>query len=262
MRTALAAALLIAAGALAGCNDLPNRGRYPPPAVSTAESSRETIVAALADPARPAADRERDAARRAVETLAFTRVRPGQRVVDILPGGGYFTRLFARAAGADGRVIAFLPNEAPAEYVAAIRRVSDDDATYDNVDLLQQPSPTLRPEAPVDLVFTAQNYHDLHAFGADVAAYNRAIFEALRPGGLYVIIDHSAAAGTGATAANTLHRIEESVVRREVEAAGFVLDAESAALRNPADPRTAGVFDPAIRARTDQFMLRFRKPAA
>jgi len=261
MRRAILLLTFVAAAATLGaCNDLPNRGRYAPAAVSAVDGSRAAVATAVADPARPAADRERDAARKPSEILAFARLAPGQRVADMLPGGGYFTRMFARAVGDSGRVIAFLPTEAPAQYVTAIRTVSDDDAAYANIDLLQQPSPTFRPGEPVDLVFTAQNYHDLHAFGSDVAAFNRAIFAALRPGGLYVVIDHAAADGTGVTQADTLHRIEQSVVRREIEAAGFVLDGESPALRNPADPRTATVFDPSIRGRTDQFALRFRKP--
>ncbi len=251
---------LLACGALTACNDLPNRGRYAPPAESFVAGSRAAIDTAVADQARPTADRERDAARKPAEILAFARVGPDQRVVDFLPGGGYFTRLFSRAVGAGGRVTAFLPAEAPAQYVAAIRPVSDDEAAFANVDLVQTPSPTLTVGEPQDLVFTAQNYHDLHAFGSDVAAFNRNVFSALRPGGLYVVVDHSGTAGTGTSQAGTLHRIEQATVRSEIEAAGFVFDAESNLLRNPADPRTANVFDPVIRGRTDQFIMRFRKP--
>lgn len=260
MTRLLLAAACLSGLALAGCNDAPNRGRYPPPAVSSVNEARTAIAAAVANPARPEEDRARDAARRPAELLAFARVAPGQRVVDLIPGGGYFTRLFSGTVGPQGRVIAALSSEAPAQYVAMIRPLAEDDAAWTNIDLLQQPAPQLRPDAPVDLVFTAQNYHDLHAFGADVGAFNRAIFAALRPGGLYVVIDHSAADGTGVTQASTLHRIEQQTVRAEIEAAGFVFDAESALLRNAEDPRTAVVFDPAIRGRTDQFVMRFRKP--
>jgi predicted methyltransferase len=97
--------------------------------------------------------------------------------------------------------------------------------------------------------------------GNDMAAVNRAIWSTLKPGGLYVVIDHAAAAGTGASAADTLHRIEPETVRREVEAAGFVFEGSTDVLRNPADPKTANVFDPSIRGRTDQFAMKFRKPA-
>jgi len=113
------------------------------------------------------------------------------------------------------------------------------------------------------VVWTSQNYHDLHNIpGADLVALNKLIYRSLRPGGVYVVLDHSAVAGSGATATDTLHRIDEAVVRKEVEAAGFKFDGESKILANPADPRTAAVFDPSIRGHTDQFILRFRKPDA
>ncbi|HYC74521.1 hypothetical protein [Brevundimonas sp.] len=126
-------------------------------------------------------------------------------------------------------------------------------------------SPIGAPEFPsgLDLVFTAQNYHDLHLapFPADTASkVNAAVLRALKPGGLYVIVDHHALAGSDLAAADTLHRIDLEAVKREVTAAGFVLEAESDLLADPADPRTASVFDPSIRGKTSQFMLRFRKP--
>ena len=122
------------------------------------------------------------------------------------------------------------------------------------------------PEFPsgMDLIFTNQNYHDLHLrpFAADTAAkVNAAVFAALKPGGYYVVIDHYAAAGAGLEAAHTLHRIDIADVKREVEAAGFVLDGESDILKNDTDPLTANVFDGSVRGHTSQFMLRFRKPA-
>ncbi len=121
---------------------------------------------------------------------------------------------------------------------------------------------TLGIPTKADLVWTAQNYHDVHnwAGASGAAALNKAVFAALKPGGLYVIIDHSGGPGLDDAGMNKLHRIDEALVKREVAAAGFVLDGESSALRNPADPRTAAVFDPSIRGKTDQFALRFRKP--
>ena len=221
-----------------------------------------TYSAVLADPARPAADRERDAARHAAETLAFAQVRPGQRIADMIIGGGYFTRIFAAAVGPEGRVIAWQP----AEFISfgANYGVSLTEAdAMANVDAIR--SPIGAPEFPagLDLVFTAQNYHDLHLapFPADTAAkVNARVFAALKPGGAYVIVDHHAVDGTGLASADTLHRIDIAAVKSEVAAAGFVLEAENAVLAAPADPRTASVFDPSIRARTSQFMLRFRKP--
>jgi predicted methyltransferase len=133
--------------------------------------------------------------------------------------------------------------------------------TYANV-TVETPTGIPVPSILVDVVWTAQNYHDIHAYsGAEVvAAVNKAVFNVLKPGGLYFIVDHSAAPGTGARDALTLHRIDVNQVKREVIAAGFVLDGESPVLANPTDPRTQSVFDPAIRGHTDQFILRFRKP--
>jgi predicted methyltransferase len=114
---------------------------------------------------------------------------------------------------------------------------------------------------PLDLVFTGQNYHDLHNIPSlSVAAFNKSVFDSLKPGGLFVVLDHSAQAGSGAKDTNTLHRIDADTVKTEVTAAGFEFVASSDILANPADPRTANVFDPSIRGKTDQFILKFRKP--
>ena len=221
-----------------------------------------TYATALADPVRTAADRERDAARHTAETLSFAEVRPGQKVADMIIGGGYFTRAFAAAVGPSGHVTAWQP----AEFIgfqASYKDAIDAADALANVDAIR--SPIAAPEFPagLDLIFTAQNYHDLHLtpFGADTASkVNAAAFAALKPGGLYVIIDHYAAAGSGLSAANDLHRIDIEAVKREVTAAGFVLDGESQMLANSTDTRTANVFDASIRGRTSQFALRFRKP--
>jgi len=219
-------------------------------------------AAALADPIRSAEDRGRDTARRTAETLAFAQVRPGQKIADMIIGGGYFTRVFSAAVGPRGRVTAWQPAEFiafQASYGASLTAVD----AMTNVDGIR--SPIAEPDFPtgLDLVFTAQNYHDLHLSVAppDTASrVNTAAFRALRPGGLYVVIDHHAAAGSPVTSANSIHRIDIEAVKREVLAAGFVLDGESDILVNPADPLTANVFDASIRGRTSQFMLRFRKP--
>ena len=222
-----------------------------------------SFAAVLADPVRPAEDRARDAARHTAETLAFAQVAPGQKVTDMIIGGGYFTRVFSAAVGPQGRVTAWQPAEfigfqaSYGEALTAVDALPNVDAT--SVSLAS-------PELPAgqDLVFTAQNYHDLHLgmAAADTASkVNAAVFDALKPGGLYVIVDHHAAAGSDFAAADTLHRIDIEAVKREVAAAGFVLEAESDLLADPADPLTASVFDPSIRGKTSQFMLRFRKPA-
>lgn len=219
-------------------------------------------AAALAGSSRPADDRARDEARHTAETLAFAGVRPGQRVADMIIGGGYFTRVFSAAVGPQGRVTAWQP----AEFIAFQASYGESLTAVDalaNVDGIR--SSMGAPDFPLglDLVFTAQNYHDLHLniAPADTASrVNAAVFRALRPGGLYVVIDHHAAAGAPLTASDTVHRIDIEAVKREVLAAGFVLDGESDILANPADPLTASVFDASIRGRTSQFMLRFRKP--
>ncbi len=115
----------------------------------------------------------------------------------------------------------------------------------------------------LDLIWISQNYHDLHNkyFGpVDIGAFNKAVFDALKPGGAYVVLDHTAAAGAPADVTETLHRIDPATVRREVEAAGFVFDSDSVILANPADPRTIKVFDKSIQGHTDQFILKFRRP--
>ena len=220
-------------------------------------------AAVLADSDRPEADTARDAARKTAETLAFAEVKPGQSIGDMIIGGGYFTRVFASAVGDQGSVVAWQPAEFiafQASYGEAITAVDE----IANVSAIR--SPIGAPEFPagLDLIFTAQNYHDLHLqpFPADTAEkVNAAVFAALKPGGLYVIIDHVALPGAGIGVAHTLHRIDIADVKREVEAAGFVLDGESGVLLNPEDLMTANVFSESIRGRTSQFMLRFRKPA-
>jgi len=220
-------------------------------------------AAALADPIRPAEDRARDAARHTAETLAFAQVAPGQKITDMIIGGGYFTRVFSAAVGPEGRVTAWQP----AEFIGFQASYGEALTAADALPNVDATSVSLAdPELPTgqDLVFTAQNYHDLHLgmAAADTASkVNAAVFDALRPGGLYVIVDHHAAAGSDLAAADTLHRIDIEAVKREVTAAGFVLEAESDLLADPADPLTASVFDPSIRGKTSQFMLRFRKPA-
>ncbi len=221
-------------------------------------------TAVLASPDRLAADRARDEDRKAAETLAFAQVKPGQSIADMIIGGGYFTRLFAAAVGEEGSVVAWQPAEFIAFQASYGEALTTVDEAHDNVSAIR--SPIGAPEFPqgLDLVFTAQNYHDLHLapFAGDTAAkVNAAAFAALKPGGLYVIIDHSAQPGAGLGVADSLHRIDIADVRREVEAAGFVLEAQSDILARPDDPRTANVFDAGIRGQTDQFMLRFRKPA-
>ena len=230
---------------------------------AAASAAASANAAAVADAGRPQADRDRDAVRKPLDMLTLAGVRPGTSMIEMLPGGGYFTRIFSKAVGPTGHVYAAIGNAAPAPGrppppVTAIAA----DPAYSNVMVLTQAFTAIAAPQPVDLVWTSENYHDLHLtrLNVDVPAVNRAVFQALRPGGLFVVVDHAAVPGAPVTVADTLHRIDPAIVRREVEAAGFVFVRQSDALHNAADPRTIPVFDPAIRGRTDQFVLVFRRP--
>jgi predicted methyltransferase len=221
-------------------------------------AAQGAYAAAIADPGRPAADTARDAARKPAEMLAFAEVHPGETVLEVLPGGGYFTRLLSKAVGPTGHVYAAtLPSLAkPVTALAA-------DPAYANVTVVGIDAAGLAAVPPVGLIFTAQNYHDMHLTRAhlDVPAMDKLWYDKLAPGGYLVVIDHVAAAGAPVTAtADTLHRIDPAAVRQELEAAGFVFDGGSDAIRNPADPHDKNVFDPSIRGHTDQFVFRFKRP--
>jgi predicted methyltransferase len=231
----------------------------------TKDTTPAYITAAINDPARKddAAD---DARRKLAEVLVFAGVQPGQKVLELVPGSGYWTRAFSGVVGAQGHVYTVWPNEMSKYSAKSLANWQELVKTpaYANVSLLVQPAAQLSAPEPVDLVFTSQNYHDYHdkfMGPADMAAFDKQVFGALKPGGVFVVIDHVAPAGSGIADTDTLHRIDPAVVKQEVEAAGFVFDGESAALHNAADPHTAKVFDPAIRGNTDQFIYRFRKPA-
>ena len=256
--------ILIAAVAvlsLAACGEAAKQEEAP--AVAEVAADAPQIVAAVADSRRPAEDTARDVNRHPAETLAFARIEPGDRVADIFPGGGYWTRMFAVAVGDQGRVYPTIrPEGVSGEYENPVLEVA---AQYPNATMARTPYDALAYPEPLDVVFTAQNYHDmpLAAYNlGDRNAMNRTAFAALKPGGLYVIIDHSAIDGSPVQtdAESTTHRIDQATVRREVEAAGFVFDGEANFLRNHEDDRTRSVFDEAIRGRTDQFVMRFRKP--
>lgn len=218
---------------------------------------------AIADAARPATDRERDAARKPAELLEFAQIAPGEQVGDFVMGGGYVTRLLAAAVGPAGRVFAFQPTE----FIAFKKQYGDDqaavDAAYANVDAVAGPFAAPAFTTPLDTIITVQNFHDLYlkpfpAGTGDKAS--AALFAALKPGGTLVVVDHSAADGTGTTLSDSLHRIDKAAVVAALTKAGFTLDAESDLYKHADDPRTANVFDAAIRGKTDQFALRFRKP--
>jgi predicted methyltransferase len=225
------------------------------------------VAAAVADANRPDADKTRDANRKPAQTLAFTGVKPGAQVAELLPGGGYFTRLFSKAVGSSGHVYALVPAplaDAPADvpdFAARVKAIAAD-PNYANVSVVVEPFSQLAVPAPVDLVWTSQNYHDLHNFpGLDVGVFNKMVFDDLKPGGIYLVLDHTAEAGSGGRDTKTLHRIDPETVKGEVLAAGFVFVGSSDLLRQPGDSHSLKVFDPTVRGKTDQFILKFRKPA-
>jgi predicted methyltransferase len=221
------------------------------------------ITAALADKSRPEADVKRDAARHPGETLAFAGVKPGDKVADFMMGGGYWTDLLAPAVGPKGKVYAYQSAEFIAFRAAYGEEQKKAVAGRDNVTPLTAPLSAVGLPDGLDLVLTVQNYHDMHLkpFPAGTAAsVNAQVFKALKPGGVYLVVDHAAAAGSPLTVADTLHRIDPAIVKQEVEAAGFKFDGQSDVLKDPADDHTANVFSPAIRGKTDQFIYKFRKP--
>ena len=226
------------------------------PATMASSTSPRSFAAAVADTSRPEADRTRDADRKPAELMAFAGVRRGAKIVELAPGGGYFTRLLSLAVGSRGRVIAW--STRPAEAVATWA------TSHANTTLTMGSLDTPLASEPVDLVWTTLNYHDFKnnvTDGRDAASrLNAAAFAALKPGGSYLVVDHEAAPGAAATVTNTLHRIESATVIQEVEAAGFQLAERSDLLRHAADDHTQRVVEAGIRGHTDQFVLRFVKP--
>ena len=233
-----------------------------------ADLAGAAIAQAVADSSRPASDTARDVNRKPVDTLAFAGVKPGDKIADYAAGGGYFTRLFAAVVGPTGHVYASVPSplfKYP-NIVKGIAEVQTYAAAHPNVTVtFASALDAAKYSEKLDVFWISQNYHDLHdSFmgPVDMAAFNRMVYAALKPGGIYLVLDHVAAKGSRPDVTDTLHRIEPSTVRQEVEASGFTYEGESTVLANPADPHTAGVFDPSIQGRTDQFILKFRRPRA
>jgi predicted methyltransferase len=229
-------------------------------------SVSSAIAAAVSDSSRPATDTARDADRKPAETLTFAGVKSGDKVADYAAGGGYFTRLFADVVGSTGHVYSTVPSSlfVYPNIVKGIAEVQTYAVAHPNVTVtFASALDALKFPEQLDVFWISQNYHDLHdkfMGPVDIAAFNKAVYAALKPGGVYIVLDHVAAKGSPVEVTDTLHRIEPSTVRREVEAAGFSFESESSILANPADPHTATVFDPSIRGHTDQFIFKFRKP--
>jgi predicted methyltransferase len=234
------------------------------PAVLAADAVPAYIQAAVADASRPAADKERDVNRKPAESVAFAGVKQGDKVGELMPGGGYFTRVLSKAVGAKGVVYAMAPTPAAPPAGAAPRpnalATLAAEPGYGNIKLASMDVTAKLPE-PVDVMWTSQNYHDFaNRSDADLAALNKMVFDALKPGGVFLVIDHASAPGAGKTATRTLHRIDPEAVKKDLAAAGFVFESESKLLQNPKDPHSAAAHDASFRGMTDQFMLKFRKP--
>jgi predicted methyltransferase len=259
--------------------------------------SSAQIIEILSSPDRTTADRTNDLRRKPEQMLGFIGIRPGIVALDLSAAGGYTTELLARSIGPSGKVYGQsrprLPNQAPtysavpegnnrpnlapgaapALPAAAPRpspvALADRDARLHEAGIpaapivalsrpFEDPVPSDLASEQIDLVTLMFNYHDLGHLGVDRAAMNRAVFRALKPGGLYVIADHAGRPGTGISESGTLHRIEEAFLRQEVEAAGFRLVEEGKFLRNPNDPRDKNTPDPP--QPKDEFVLKFVRP--
>ena len=231
------------------------------------------VSAAVADSARPSADTKRDSGRKPAELIAFAGIKPGDKVADLIPGGGYFTRIFSKIVGQQGHVYAVVPDSvahgAPKKLDDIKALISD--PAYSNTSLVIRPYDRVGGDEPLDVIWTSDNYHDVYGavsvFGVagmsgpeETATMDAAAFNALKPGGVYMVIDHVAKAGSGEQDAKALHRIDPAVVIAQAKAAGFVLEGRSDLLANPKDSHELIVFAPQIRGHTDQFVLKFRKP--
>lgn len=219
------------------------------------------LDAILADPSRPQEDRDRDAGRAPAEVIEFLGIGPGDRVADLLTGGGYYTRILVPLVGDDGRVYAgnnpFYMGFFGEAFDALLAEPAFADVVRIDGRVDELPLPA---DASLDAVIMSHAYHDLVLGDEDRGEMNRRVFRALKSGGVYGIIDHAAAAGSGTSTTESLHRIDPQVVIDEVTAAGFELAAESDVLANPDDDHTAMIFSPDVSGNTDRFVLRFEKP--
>jgi predicted methyltransferase len=224
-----------------------------------AQSLAQDYAAIIAASDRSDADRQTDQRRDPVKLLAFTGVSAGMHVLDMGAGGGYSTELMARAVGEGGKVYGQDSADASARAKERFEARMKTDAMR-NVVVLARPfdDPLPAEVGDLDLITFFFFYHDTTYMPVDRAAMNKKLFAALKPGSFLVIADHSAKAGAGTSVGKTLHRIEESVLQSEIEAAGFKLVASADFLRHPEDPRDEPIFRPKVPV--DEFVLKFQKP--
>jgi predicted methyltransferase len=213
-------------------------------------------TAAVADAARPDNDKARDVNRKPAEVVTIAGVKPGDTVIELGSGGGYYTRILAKTVGANGKVFAIVGAQPP----GAAERMKPLTDAYPNLQIVADDMTKMTNEpAKADVIWTTENYHDFHN-RIDMAALNKAMFNALKPGGIFLVEDHAAAPGAGATVTGTLHRIEPATVQQEVTAAGFKLVRTSDILANPADNHTGANAETSIRGKTDRFIFVFQRP--
>ena len=247
--------LLVASALIAGCQKAEPPRRF----------SQQALDRALDDPARKQQREAADDRRKPGPLIALAGVKPGDKVLDLIPGSGYWTRIFSKIVGPEGKVYAVWPQayaRSAMGNVADLRKLSAD-KYYGNIVTQVQPRTTLSAPEPLDVVWTSQNFHDYpdEFMGkGDPAQLAKDAFKILKPGGTLMIIDHMAREGRGFSDTDTLHRVDPSAVRKIVESAGFKFEGESKVLNNPADPRDIPVFDKSIRGRTSQFGYKFVKP--
>ena len=219
------------------------------------------IAQAVANPARPADYRAADAYRKPAETLAFSGIRPGMIVGEFYPAGGYFTRMLSGVVGPEGHIYAI-------ENAGWNDSYKDDQAmlaegNWNNVSLDRQPFGTVKFPKPLDIAWVTQNYHDMKVpeYGpVDTAKFDREVFAALKPGGIFFVLDHEGWAGMTNEDIAKVHRVEKAQVIREVTAAGFQLAGEGTFLAQPNDDHHLPIFDKKVRGHTDQYALKFVKP--
>jgi len=247
--------LVVASTMIVGCQKAD-----PPP-----QFSQKALDQALNDRARKDQRDAADERRKPGPLIALAGVKPGDKVLDLIPGTGYWTRIFSKIVGPEGKVYAVWPQayaRSATGNVADLRKLSAD-KSYGNIVVEVQPSTTLTAPEPLDVVWTSQNFHDYpdEFMGkGDPAQFAKDAFKILKPGGTLMIIDHTAKDGRGFSDTETLHRVDPAAVRKTVEGAGFKFDGESKVLNNPADPLDIPVFDQAIRGHTSQFAYKFVKP--
>lgn len=230
-------------------------------APAAAPSTATLIARAVADPARPADQRATDALRKPADTLAFSGVRPGMVVGEFYPGGGYFTRMLSDVVGPTGHVYG-VENDKWKDGVKANNALVAE-GRWKNVSMEAAPFGTVNFPKPLDLAWVTQNYHDMKIakYGkVDTVAFDRAVYKALKPGGIFFILDHQGAPGLTDAQIEKLHRINRDVVIKEVTSAGFKLAAEGKFLRRASDDHSKSIFDPAVKGHTDQYALKFVKP--